>query len=125
MEEGYRLISESASGGELCVVVYRSQELETSPPKDEPVLLIAHWRKPVQLALFLNTIWREFVREEDREYIESLIEDLPQRAQIDSEGLFRHLSSLHAGPLITAEERSMASKEDFRSYIPAKFTKLS
>ena len=125
MEEVYKSRGKSASGGELCVVVYRRPGTETTPPKDEPIFLIAHSQKPAQLSLFLNSVWREFVPEEDTEYIESLIEDLPERARIDPEGLFRHLSSLHVGSLITAEARSVSFREDALPHVPAEFTRLS
>jgi hypothetical protein len=53
--------------------------------------------------LFVNPDWRQFVVQEDFEYIETLLPDIRQRAERHPEALFEQLCSLAAGPLTTSE----------------------
>jgi hypothetical protein len=54
-----------------------------------------------KLTLYVDPKWREFVKETDRDYIEDLLKDFPERARQDPEALFKHLCSLGVGPLVT------------------------
>lgn len=47
--------------------------------------------------------WRKIVQIADLDYFESLLLDLPQRAQSHPDDLFEQISSLSVGPLITRE----------------------
>ena len=56
-----------------------------------------------KLKLFIDPRWREFVKAEDRDYIDLLLKDFVARIEQDPEMLFKHLCSLAAGPLVTIE----------------------
>ena len=55
------------------------------------------------LRFLLDPKWRDIVQLADRDYIEKLCEDLKKRARLDSAGLFKQLTSLEVGPLVTRE----------------------
>ena len=54
-----------------------------------------------ELRIQINPQWRDFVVEIDLDYLESLLQDLKLRAAEEPEALFRQLSSLSVGPVIT------------------------
>lgn len=53
------------------------------------------------LRLYVAPNLRERVDPVDKDYIDSIVQDLRERIQLDSDALFRHLSSLSVGPLRT------------------------
>jgi hypothetical protein len=55
------------------------------------------------LRFLVSPDWRSLVRTEDVNYIRALLEDFPERAKEQPEGLFEHLCSLGVGPLVTRQ----------------------
>lgn len=55
------------------------------------------------LSLLVHPEFRTVVEDEDRGYIESLLRDLPDRAKLYPADLFKQLSSLGVGPLVTKD----------------------
>ena len=57
---------------------------------------------------------------EDRSYIEELIPDLVERAQLEPDAVFTQLNELSAGPLVARDvEVSDYSAETLHRYFPA------
>ena len=55
------------------------------------------------LRVLVHPGWRQIVKAQDLDYIESLLKDFPERAALHPGDLFAQLSSLAVGPLITHE----------------------
>jgi hypothetical protein len=93
---------------QYCVLDYRAHQGDSAEPKQKHVILSAFFdlddeNDQYKLEIFVDPNWRTFVQDVDREYVESLLEDLVQRSRHDAEALFKHLCSLGAGPIVTAE----------------------
>jgi hypothetical protein len=56
-----------------------------------------------RVSFFVHPELRMVVLGEDFDFIESLIRDLLERAKLHPEALFKHLSSLGVGPIVTQE----------------------
>jgi len=63
------------------------------------ILLLEDGRGSLRCLVYRD--WRDVVQAQDIGYIESVLDDLRERAALDSEALFRQLSSLETGPLLT------------------------
>lgn len=87
------------------------------------VLLIAVFDGSDSLSLFANPAWRQVVSPNHLDYTMALFVDLVQRSHSYPEDLFQQLSSLHVGPLVALEVRSIGSS-DLPSAIPAAFIPL-
>ena len=93
---------------QFCIVEYRTKQSDSLEPKAKHVILVALFHLDEEddrckLRLFVDPHWREFVQEEDRNYVESLLRDFVGRAEQDPEMLFQHICTLGAGPLVAAE----------------------
>jgi hypothetical protein len=55
------------------------------------------------LRFLVHPKWRRIVAPEDLEYFKSLLLDLSERAQLHPQELFKQVSSLSVGPLVTRE----------------------
>jgi hypothetical protein len=53
------------------------------------------------LQFFIHPEWRNIVQEEDLAYIEALLRDFLARAKQHPAALFKQISSLGVGPLVT------------------------
>jgi hypothetical protein len=94
-----------------CTLEYRNDHRNSLEPKASQLILGALLQlnnedDQYRLELFINPKWPEFVHEEDRKYIESLLKDLVERAQPEPEMLFKQLCSLGVGPIVTVEVRA-------------------
>lgn len=54
-----------------------------------------------QLRLLVHPERSKIIQSEDLDYIESLFQDLPERAKVDPDLLFEQLCHLGVGPLVT------------------------
>jgi hypothetical protein len=61
------------------------------------------------LRFLVHPDWRTLVEKEDIDYIDSLLLDFLERAKVHPEALFKQLSSLGVGPLVTQELGSRTS----------------
>jgi hypothetical protein len=66
-----------------------------------PVVLLALSCEDGKGCVLVDPELSSIVQAEDREYIQSLLEDFPQRAKRNPHALFTQLSSLAVGPLVT------------------------
>jgi hypothetical protein len=55
------------------------------------------------LIFLVKPDWRTIVHPEDLDYLESLLQDLPVRAALNAQALFKQLCSLGVGPLVAVE----------------------
>ena len=56
-----------------------------------------------ELRVFVSPLLQGAVAERDWHYVEALFDDFPVRAKSDQDALFRQLSSLSVGPIVTGE----------------------
>jgi hypothetical protein len=105
-------------------VAYQGLGSETAPSAQQRVLLIAILDTADHLSILVDPAWRDFVSSEDLEYLESLLEDLKPRAQLDSRGLFVQLTALDLGPVVTSEVKTFDDLKDLRKEVPSHFAKL-
>jgi hypothetical protein len=82
--------------------------LETISPGATPVIVLVLQDEKKDLRFLVHPELRSIVRKEDSNYTESLLTDFTER-EVDSEALFKQLSSLSVGPLVTHEVGSMLS----------------
>ena len=76
------------------------------------------------LRFLVDPGWRAVVQEEDREYLESLLGDLLERAKEQPETLFKQLSSLEVGPLVTEEAGEQISDHPRLLELSSRFVQL-
>jgi hypothetical protein len=77
-----------------------------------------------EIGIFAHGALPEVVEPDDLSFIESLIRDFHERAKDDPEDLFRQLSSLATGPLVTMESgNNPAQNISVRNFVKV-FTKL-
>ncbi len=73
-----------------------------SPVSAPLILLLLNGTQP-ELRLLVHPDFRSIVLPEDFEFIEPLIRDFAVRARLHPADLFKHLSTLEHGPLITQQ----------------------
>jgi hypothetical protein len=121
-ERPNRELSE-ASGSSLlqfCALAYRAQASGWATPIFVLVLKDASG----DLRFLVDPGWRAVVQEEDREYLESLLGDLLERAKEQPETLFKQLSSLEVGPLVTEEAGEQISDHPRLLELSSRFVQL-
>jgi hypothetical protein len=91
-----------------CTLEYRNDHRNSLEPKASQLILGAllefdHEDDQYKLKLLVDPEWREFVLEEDQEYVEALLKDITGRAKRDAETLFIQLCSLGVGPIVAIQ----------------------
>jgi hypothetical protein len=76
------------------------------------------------LNFYVSPNLRSIVHETDLQYILDLFADLPDRARLDSEALFRQLSSLSSGVLVAREVGAVSPEDAGLAAIPPGFIPL-
>jgi hypothetical protein len=104
---------------ESCLLVYRASGMHSDPHLCEGVLLAVKNRS--QLLFYVHRSLDDHIAdEEDRKYIEALIPDLLDRADVEPEAVFTQLNELSSGPLVARDvEVSDYSAETLRKHFPA------
>jgi predicted NAD/FAD-binding protein len=64
------------------------------------------------------------VQDEDRVYLQSLLQDFKERASLDPDSLFQHLSNLAVGPLVTRAVGADLEKCPALQTLSSAFTEL-
>ena len=67
--------------------------------------------KEDSLRILIHPDFRTIVLPEDSTYLDSLLKDFLERAKLHPAALFKHLSSLGVGPLVTQEVGSYPSED--------------
>jgi hypothetical protein len=77
--------------------------------KANPIILLVLEDEKGSLCFLVHPELREVVTDKDIPYIESLLKDFLERAKLNPAALFKQLSSLEVGPLVTHETGSNIS----------------
>ena len=88
---------------QFCALEYRPQDWAITTARSAPVILLAVINQEDDLRLLAHPDLRTIVQGRDLDYIEALLPDFLERAQLHPSALFKHLSSLGVGPLVTRE----------------------
>ena len=76
------------------------------------------------LRFLVDPDWRAVVQAEDKVYIESLLSDLLERAKEQPADLFKQLSSLEVGPLVTRETGEQISDHPPLAELISRFVQI-
>jgi hypothetical protein len=76
------------------------------------------------LRFFVHPELHIIIQEEDLDYIQSLLEDLLERAKREPEALFKQLSSLGVGSLVTQEVGSKLADNSSLQELSSRFVEL-
>lgn len=87
----------------FCAVEYRSPGQGSAASLENQIVLVTIQNEHGSLRFFLNPNWKRIVRADDLDYVESFLGDLGRRASVDAGALFKQLSSMEVGPLVTSE----------------------
>ena len=112
-----------ASGSPLlqfCALAYVAKRVGG----DAPIVLIVLKDARGDLRFLVEPGWRGVVREEDREYSESLLGDFLERAKEQPVTLFKQLSSLEVGSLVTQEAGEQISDHPPLLELSSRFVQL-
>ena len=102
---------------EYCILAYCApKHAPASLNGSTPLLLVSLYDRD-RMRILIDPDWRTLVHEEDLKYLESLFRDLAERAKEDPLALFKQLSSLSVGPVIT-QFRSTAPGGGLRNEPP-------
>jgi hypothetical protein len=85
----------------FCALEYRPQAWSVSTSGKAEVVLLVLRSEDESLQFFIHPEWRNIVQEEDLAYIEALLRDFLARAKQHPAALFKQISSLGVGPLVT------------------------
>ena len=81
-------------------------------PSVEPLIIaVLVMPEPEELILLVHPDWNQLVASEHKSYLQALFADLKERATIDPGAVFKQVSSLSVGPLITSATGIMAGIE--------------
>ena len=95
------LDASNASPRQYCALAYAGPEPSDASSSDEQrVVVIFLLGKPVP-SILLNPDWRAILPQSEWNYFQDLLFDWRQQAATRPEELFRQLSALNTGPLIT------------------------
>jgi hypothetical protein len=84
----------------FCVLSYSADD--DQPHSDvTKVIALVTVSEGGEAAIRVHPEWGNIVLAKDQDYVENLFRDFKERTKNDSEALFRQLSALSVGPLIT------------------------
>lgn len=86
---------------QFCALEYRPQDWNIASSRIAPVVLLVLKDGDGSLRFLIHPELRAIVTENDLPYIQSLLQDFHERAKLHPEALFKQLSSLGVGPLVT------------------------
>lgn len=76
------------------------------------------------LSFFMSPKLAEIVEEDDRRYVEELLQDFRERAMLYPDELFQHLSSLSVGPLVVHKVGVIGVDDQYLSDYCSSFVRL-
>jgi len=98
--KGSSLESNESPRQRFCALEYRQQRGSDDSGRDAPIVLLVVSRME-GLRILMHPQMREIVQNDDQIYIGSLLRDLTERAKLSPDALFKQLTSLSVGPLVT------------------------
>ncbi len=84
-----------------CVLEYRRRGVDYATRADTQVVLLALMQEANVLRFLVNPELESIVHAADLAYIQPLLKDFLERAEYEPRDLFKQLSSLGVGPLVT------------------------
>lgn len=94
---------------EYCTLAYCAlQECARASVNDSNTLLLATLHDNSEMQILVNPDWRSFVQKQDSDYLEELFESFIKRVREDPLALFKQLTSLSVGPIVTKCAGTMA-----------------
>lgn len=108
----------------FCALEYRPRSWDVAFAGVGPVILLVLMDNGKNLRFFAHPELDTVVEGPDMGYIETLLEDLMERAQQDPETLFKQRSSLGGGPIVTGALGSDVSNHPSLEDAVAQFVKL-
>ena len=88
------------------------------------MVLLAIRQRGEELRICVHPNLKKFIEDVDREYVDSLLQDLRERSGLDPDGLFEHLCSLSVGPLVTCEIGDEIAGREYLSRCLADFPEI-
>lgn len=80
-----------------CTLIYRPSEKPS--PVERPVLLLLE--RPSGIRILVDPEWQLMILPQDRDFIQEILADFGRRT--DTDAVFKQLSQLNWGPLVTQE----------------------
>ena len=93
--------SSDNSQSRFCALEYRPKDWSAASTGASPPILLALRDEEGQLRLLVHHELISIVQAEDWDYVQSLLRDFKERAQRDAATLFKQLTTLSVGPLVT------------------------
>jgi hypothetical protein len=104
----------------VATVAYRAQDSGQA----SPIIVIALKGESGGLRLLVAPGWLKAIRAEDVEHLEPLLGDFAEQAKEQPATLFKHLSSLEDGPLVTQETGENISDHPAQMELSSRFVQL-
>jgi hypothetical protein len=105
---------------QFCALEYRTPDWN----KAASILLFVLEDAKEGLRFLVHPEWRRIILSEDVDYIDSLLRDFVERAKLHPGALFKHLSSLGVGPLVTHVTGKSVSDDPALSELCSSFVEL-
>ena len=109
---------------QFCALEHRPQNLTIGASPSAPVILLVLRDEGGSLHFLVHPEFRTLVPPEQLDYFETLLRDFAERAKVDPEALFKQLSSLGVGPLVTKEAGSDLSEYPDLQKLSEQFVRL-
>ncbi len=109
---------------QFCSMEYRQQGWEGILSRFRTVVLIVLCDEEGKLRFFVHPNLRTVILEEDVDYIQSLLADFLDRATRDPVSLFKQLSSIGMGSLVTQDVGSDIASDPSLEELLSKFVEL-
>ena len=115
---------EHAPQYQFCSLEYRPQGWGGVSSRFRPIILIVLRDGEGNLRFLLHPDLHLIVQQEDLEHIRSLLEDFLERAKLEPAALFKQLSSLGVGSLVTQEVGSNLEDDPSLKELSLKFVAI-
>src|SRR5665213_1530221 len=118
------LKTDENAGPQYCSLEYRQQSWGGASSRFRPVVLIVLFDGESNLRFLVRPELQTIVRSEDIELIQSLFKDFLERAKQEPAALFKQLSSLGIGSLVTQDVGSNLADDSSLQELSLKFVEL-
>ena len=109
---------------QFCSLEYRRQSWGDASSRFRPVVLIVLRDGEGNLRFLVHPELHTIIQEKDLDYIQSLLKDFLERAKLEPAALFKQLSSLGIGSLVTQEVGSNLADDSSLQELSSSFVEL-
>ena len=95
------LNSDYMAPARFCALEYKSSDRNRLGPAEPLIIAVLIMPAEDGLLLLVHPNWKQLIASEDDSYLQALFDDLKERAIVDPDGVFKQVSFLSVGPLIT------------------------